>query len=367
MNNLIIKELYRASLFCKMSFYTPAEMAKMLLIQKNDFKDIEKIINYDRYFDDNNLKCYVFRHNNTIFISLNSLLMYKTDKQQDKWKNKTYIHSGLLKQYKIIEDKLLLHINQLANSSTKKLYITGYYMGGGLATIAAAILGEKYKNIYLVSCFTFASPKVGNKHFKEYFRDNVTCNYRIIVNDKIDLITNLNNYNAFNYYKHHCSLYSHFVTNNYYHVSNAFLLEDNNILEFPKPKLKRTEKLLMKCSTCNSCCNNIMDELVDIDIYINRFNSIIFKYKTNLLQKQKTMIATSMVAASPEAANTYFETFAISTSDVSDGSSNSSSVNKSPKKSDTDAANRTEKWDLALLHDRIDKLLEVVDIKFRTL
>lgn len=360
MNNLIIKDLYRASLFCKMSYYTPSEMENT---SNHLFADIKKIVNYDRYFEDINLRCYVFNYHNTIFISFNSLLLYKSNKQLDKLKDSIYIHGALLQQYKAIESMLNSHISALGNAITKKIYITGYYMGGGLATIAAAILGEKYKNMYLVSCFTFAAPKVGNKHFREYFRDNVTCNYRVIVNDKIDLITNLNNYNSYNYYKHHCSLYAHFVTKDYYHVSNAFLLENNNILEFSKPKLTKSEKVLMKCHSCNPCCNNYMDELVDIEIYIDRFSSIIAKYKTNIMQKQKSLMnATIAIPSAPTTATKYFETFAISSSseassEVSDRSSN--------KKSPT-AAENVKPEDLKQLQDRFDKLLALVNSKFCT-
>jgi len=234
-------------------------------------------------------------------------------------------------------------------------------MGGGLATIAAAILGEKYKNMYLVSCFTFAAPKVGNKHFKEYFSDNVTCNYRVIVNDKIDLISNLNNYNNFNYYKHQCSLYSHFVRNDFYHVSNAFLLENNNILELSKPKLSKYKKFIMNGNSCYSCCNNYMDELVDIDVYINRFSSIIAKYKTNLLQKQKTIVTASTVEPPIE----YFETFAISAS--SEGSSNSSNP-KTPKTPNTPKTSleTIKPADLQHLQERLDTILELLSSKIYT-
>ena len=360
MNNLIIKELYRASLFCKMSYYAPAEMAVRLHnTNSNIFADINKIAKCNRYIDDNNVCCYVFGYNNTIFISFNSLILYKTNKKQDKFKDNIYIHRGLLQQYKSIEDMLQSHINAVADATTKKLYICGYYMGGGLATIAAAILGEKYRNMYIVSCFAFASPKIINKYFKEYFRDNVSCNYRVIVNDKIDLITNLNNYNTYDYYKHKYSLYSHFVDNNYHHVSNAFLLEDNNIFEFSKPKLSQTEKLLMNCTTCYSCCNNYMDELVDIDIYINRYSSIIAKYKTNLLQKQKTITTASIaLPAAP---------FTIGTS--SEGSSNSSSKTPNTPVTPKTAPQLPEvqttitQEDLHQLQKRFDKILDILNSK----
>lgn len=364
MNNLITKELYWASLFCKMSYYSPSEMKNILSDETNNtFSDIKNIVNFERYFEDTKVKCYIFKYNDTIFVTFNSVLLY-TNKQQDKFKDNIYIHKGLLEQYKLIEHTVHFHINALVDAATKKLYISGYYMGGGLATIAAAILGEKYKNIYLVSCYTFASPKIGNKHFKAYFKDNVTTNYRVIVNDKIDLISNLNNYNTFNYYKHKCGLYSHFVDKEYCHVSNAFILEDNNILELPKPKFSKTEKFFMKCSksvspcsctVCNLCCSNYLDELVDIDIYINRFSSIIAKYKTNLLQKQKTLITASIAAPATE----YFETFAITGS-----SSESSSPSKTPKSADVQLDITIKHDDMKLLQERLDKILQIIDSRF---
>lgn len=285
MNNLIIKEIYRASLFCKMSYYTPSQLDDLFGYKNkisDTLADIKKVLKNNNifYFEDQFLKCYVFQYNNTIFISFNSLLLYKDKKTKTKFKDNIYIHQGLFEQYKLIESTLQANINLLnSKNMLKKLYIAGYYMGGGLATIAAAILGEKYRNMYLISCYTFGSPKVGNEYFKEYFNANVNCNYRIIIHDKSYSSLSLATHNCYSYHMYKYMLYKHFQDDAFSHVSDALQLETDNILEFKKPVLTKTDKFMMPFYICR---NSYDDEIVDIDNYIERFCNIILNYKCNI-------------------------------------------------------------------------------------
>ena len=65
--------------------------------------------------------------------------------------------------------------------------ISGHSLGGALAHIAVPFIYEKYNNS--ITCFTFGSPRVGNKHFVQWFDNSVTTNYRIC--NKNDIITSI--------------------------------------------------------------------------------------------------------------------------------------------------------------------------------
>jgi hypothetical protein len=262
MNNLILKEIYRAVLFSKLSENKPCD------IDHNDitFSDIQKIMaNNNMHFIENvDSKCYMFKYNNTIFISIHSVAYY--EKKLTKFKDKICINSTAFLQYQALEDKLIQNIHEYdKNKNIKKLYICGYKLGGSVATVVASILAEKFRHTYLVSCFTFGAFKVGNKYFKEYFNRHVTCNYRIMVEGDTHWS---------NHWKH------------YTHVSDYLQLENDNI----------TEKSDINCTRMSALSNlfcapmNIVDSAVTVNTYIEKLNSIITAYNLNIKGTSKPII-----------------------------------------------------------------------------
>jgi hypothetical protein len=277
MNNHLIKEIYRAALFAKISMDVhPDNLDKFI----ENFSDIEKILkdNNVLFNTDNALKYYMFKYNNTVFISFFSSLSYNKNDQQKKYKDNIYIHKGALEQYQNIEDTLYKNILDLDyNKGIKKLYVCGYHIGGSVATIASAILGEKYRNIYLVSCFTFGAPKIGNRDFKDYFQRYVTCNYRMVINvhhpDE--------GFNCYNYHKYIYNQYNHFKDRNYYHTSDALQIENDNIIEFKQPKLKKLDKIFRHFYVDDE---KYFETAIKLELYIQRLESIIAMYKENMLK-----------------------------------------------------------------------------------
>lgn len=320
MNNLIIKEIYRASLFCKMSYYTPKQLDELFNEDNNIFADIKKVLKNNNiyFFEEEKLKVYIFQYNNTVFIIFNSSLQYKDGNCKQKLKDNIYIHSNLLNQYKFIEETICTYIEILnKNNNIKKLYITGYYMGAGVATIAAAVLGEKYQNMYLVSCFTFSAPKIGNKAFKIYYNQYVNCNYRIIINDNLHPVLSLASHNCYEYHIYKYTQYQYFKDKNYYHVSDALQLDSNSIIEFKKPTLSFVDKFVRPFY----CQNATKEEVSDINCYIKRFSNIIANYKNNFVQIHSKSIEPS-----------FREPYILRVNSTNkSGQSSSSSGSKSPK------------------------------------
>lgn len=297
MNNLIIKELYRASLFCKMSYYSSSQLDE--IFEKDaTYQDIFKIIKNNNlsYYEDAHIKFYIFKYNNTIFIILNSSLIYQYNNKLFKYKDDICMHKGLLEQFYSIEDKLHTNITNLnKNKVIKKIYVIGYYMGGSLAEIAAAILAEKYKNMFLVNCFTFGAQMVGNCAFKRYFKDNVSNNYRVIIGDCQQLTYNNSDalQNCYSYYKLKYETYNKFYNGKYCHISNALQLTDDNLLEIRKPRLNKRSRIFRHFYNTL----HIDYPIKDIDDYILKFLSIIRAYKENIARHSKKITEDAADAA----------------------------------------------------------------------
>ena len=263
MNNLILKEIYRAVLFSKLSHKLPSEINECY--RDDDFKEIHKIIinNEMNFIENTNCKCYMFMYANTIFISLSSSLTY-SNKKLVHIKDNICVNRELFCQYQSLEEELLKQINELnKNKNIKKIYVCGYNMGGALATVISAIIAEHFHNMFLVSCFTFGAPEVGNKYFKKYFNQNVVCNYRIIVD---------NDRNVY--------------WNNYQHVTRPLILGNDIIEEGKEQKCPSIFSKLFKWSDISS--SNHVDNAADIDIYSKRLKTIMITYTNNLTKVESS-------------------------------------------------------------------------------
>lgn len=95
------------------------------------------------------------------------------------------VHSGFLLTYLSIRQKLL---SLIIDSDIEKIVVTGHSMGGALATLCAFDMKNKFEN-KSVECFTFGSPRVGNRNFsKEYNKMNI---YSFRVVNGSDVVENL--------------------------------------------------------------------------------------------------------------------------------------------------------------------------------
>jgi hypothetical protein len=261
MNSLILKEIYRTLVLCKLSNLNQSEINN---INTNDifYSSIYKIIinNNMNIIQNDELKCYMYQYNNIIFIILNSKINYT--KKMIKLKDNIRINSDIFQQYSLIYDKILDNISEYTKEkSIKKIFVCGYKIGGSLGTVISAILAERFKNMYLVSCYTFGALKVGNKHFCKYFNDNITSNYRIHLHYDDDISNNWNNYR---------------------HVSNYLEPDNENIIEKPQIIYKKS---LFCCISPN--IHDTRDNIIPIDMYIDKINSIIIAYNINIKQENK--------------------------------------------------------------------------------
>jgi len=102
------------------------------------------------------------------------------------------VHSGFLNQYNTIKYSIMATLYSIlwtGKATQRKVVCVGHSLGGALASMAAscakAQLGAKIR----VECYTYGSPRVGNKDFVRYFDDNVDLCVRHV--NGADIITRI--------------------------------------------------------------------------------------------------------------------------------------------------------------------------------
>ena len=102
------------------------------------------------------------------------------------------VHQGFLQQYNSIKYNIISTIyGQLwKNKETiKRIVFIGHSLGGGLATLGAAHVKAQFDKETVVECYTFGSPRVGNKPFRNFFDENIDKSVRCV--NGCDIITKI--------------------------------------------------------------------------------------------------------------------------------------------------------------------------------
>ena len=123
---------------------------------------------------------------------------------QSSFDSRGKVHSGFKKAYLSIKDELHEYLNQCS----LPLFITGHSLGAALATLATS---ELQSNENLDSCYTFGSPRTGNK----VFVDSIKCKqiYRVVNN--CDVVT---------------TVPINFAGIEYKHIGSPYLIDDKGVL-----------------------------------------------------------------------------------------------------------------------------------------
>jgi triacylglycerol lipase len=117
------------------------------------------------------------------FCGSNELLDWKINIRayQNRFDELGNVHSGFNKAFRSIKDELL----KLPGIKKYPLYVTGHSLGAALATLCVA--GLSNKDVNLVACYNYGSPRVGDIKFSNNFKyKNI---YRVI--NHCDIVTTL--------------------------------------------------------------------------------------------------------------------------------------------------------------------------------
>lgn len=98
--------------------------------------------------------------------------VYPYDESNNK---KVKVHFGFIWAYKSVREAVL---RGAKDTAAQKIATTGHSLGAGLATLAA--LDIQYNTGKEVACYTYGSPKVGNRAFADSYNRRVPKTYRIV-------------------------------------------------------------------------------------------------------------------------------------------------------------------------------------------
>lgn len=89
-------------------------------------------------------------------------------------------HEGVTFLYGLLRESIISTIRNLSERGDKrKLYITGYSLGGALATLAAVDLASHFPLLH-PKVYTFGSPRVGDPTFVAVFNKKISESIRIV-------------------------------------------------------------------------------------------------------------------------------------------------------------------------------------------
>jgi predicted lipase len=86
------------------------------------------------------------------------------------------VHRGFLEAYTSVREAV---INMVKNAAQKRVICTGHSLGGALAALCAIDVQHNVAG-KTVACYTFGSPKVGNKAFAELYDRSVPDTFRLV-------------------------------------------------------------------------------------------------------------------------------------------------------------------------------------------
>lgn len=152
------------------------------------------------------------------------------------------VHGGYLESYLSIKDNLYKECIRLLNNGAKKIFISGYSLGGGLSTICTFDFHANLNRLNItannISSVHIGSPAVGNRDFIDLYNKYVINTVRLVhLNDPIPRMTDWiyihtkNEYlivsNTFSYYAHMLYTYDKCVLHNnnlYNYITRDLLL-----------------------------------------------------------------------------------------------------------------------------------------------
>jgi predicted lipase len=187
LNKNIIYKILRLSYLCDFSYS-----------HKNNLKYnpiLDNLIYTSIFIEnkDTDAQCYIVYSDVTIYIIFRGTSSFKdacidlSINQINFFEKDIYIHKGFYKQFISISDQINTHITNLLYlfPTLNKICFTGHSLGGGLATIASCYFKQLFNNFYIlkdleIECFTFGSPRVGNKKFTIFFNKLIKTSYRIV-------------------------------------------------------------------------------------------------------------------------------------------------------------------------------------------
>ena len=192
------KEYVISAMLANVSYNTSEQISDLWLKTKDsNLEDISNILSgvekLPEFYIDNETGAYafsmlkektlyfIFRGTNDsqdVMVDLNFILVPFIEGNK-----KCKVHGGFLKQFSVFKESVLKTVLENSNDIEHIKFI-GHSLGAALATLFSGYIASLHPRLK-VSCHTFGSPRVGNKHYAKWFQKNVSsCNCCRIMNQK---------------------------------------------------------------------------------------------------------------------------------------------------------------------------------------
>lgn len=133
--------------------------------------------------DDGRQLTIAFRGTESVTDWIRNILRYRT---ACPYISGATVHAGFLSQYIGLQKQVMDHVRR---SRATRIVVTGHSLGGALATLCAVELATQFMD-KMLSCYVFASPRVGDRRFVEAAEK--LANLTILrIHVQKDLVTNL--------------------------------------------------------------------------------------------------------------------------------------------------------------------------------
>lgn len=187
--NLLAPPIARAA-YSDRTAWIMAELSRIAYIQfENDLKPLDEALSQGNFarvatFNKNGTQAFLAkRHDMAVLVFRGTEGVTEdilTDIKCRFVKSKAgQLHTGFHAAYEAVKEEIGFHIDQI---QTLPIYITGHSLGAALATIAAWDLERDN----LAACYTFGSPRVGDKNFDFKIKTPV---YRVV--RSADIVTSV--------------------------------------------------------------------------------------------------------------------------------------------------------------------------------
>lgn len=89
------------------------------------------------------------------------------------------VHKGFFDAYNVFDEMLLTFV-RMHHGNFNRIIVTGYSLGGAIATFCALRVATVMKDLNKLYVYTFASPQVGDELFVECFDSNIRHSVRVV-------------------------------------------------------------------------------------------------------------------------------------------------------------------------------------------
>ena len=169
------------------SVYEAALRSKMAYLEPSEFPFKTEFISSSE-----DTQVYIWKIEDIVYVTFRGTSSFKDiledlDIKRTRVSGKIKVHKGFYKQFQSVQINITKSLLKLTENATRIIF-TGHSLGGALAQIAAVYYGDMLKDIF-ITCYTFGSPRVGNKYFVEWFSNSVDENVRVVNdNDPVPMV-----------------------------------------------------------------------------------------------------------------------------------------------------------------------------------